>query len=46
MVDRESLDGGKFKGQRGGFDQLNKLFNGQLETILSDIRDRLWQDVS
>ncbi|MDX2232390.1 MAG: type I restriction-modification system endonuclease [Leptolyngbyaceae cyanobacterium bins.349] len=44
IVDRESLDGGEFKVQGGGFDRLNKLFNGQLETILSDIRDRLWQD--
>lgn len=44
IVDRESLDGGEFRTQGGGFDRLNKLFNGQLETILSEIRDRLWQD--
>ncbi len=45
IVDRESLDGGEFKVQGGGFVRLNKLFNGQLETILNDLRDRLWQDV-
>ncbi|UBF30506.1 type I restriction-modification system endonuclease (plasmid) [Kovacikia minuta CCNUW1] len=45
IVDRESLDNGEFKTQGGGFDRLNKLFNGQLETILGEIRDRLWQDV-
>lgn len=28
-----------------GFDRLNKLFNGQLETILAEIGDRLWQEV-
>lgn len=44
IVDRESLDSGEFKGQGGGFDRLNKLFNGQLETILGEIRDRLWQN--
>ncbi|MGA7934029.1 MAG: type I restriction-modification enzyme R subunit C-terminal domain-containing protein [Kovacikia sp.] len=46
IVDRESLDTGEFRTQGGGFDRLNKLFNGQLETILTDIRNRLWQDVS
>lgn len=46
IVDREALDQGQFKTQGGGFDRLNKLFNGQLEAILTNIRDRLWQDVS
>ena len=46
IVDREALDQGEFKTQGGGFDRLNKLFNGQLEAILTDVRDRLWQDVS
>lgn len=46
IVDRESLDNGEFRTQGGGFDRLNKLFNGQLETILAGIRDQLWQDVS
>jgi type I restriction enzyme R subunit len=47
VVDRESLDKGEFKSQGGGFDRLNKTFNGQLETVLQEIGDRLWQqDVS
>ena len=44
IVDRESLDNGEFRTQGGGFDRLNKLFNGKLEVILTEIGDRLWQD--
>ena len=44
IVDREALDQGEFKTQGGGFDRLNKLFNGRLEVILTEIGDRLWQD--
>jgi type I restriction enzyme R subunit len=44
IVDRESLDNGEFRTQGGGFDRLNKLFNGRLETILTEIGDRLWQE--
>jgi type I restriction enzyme R subunit len=43
IVDREALDKGEFKSQGGGFDRLNKTFNGQLEGILQEIGDRLWQ---
>lgn len=46
IVDREALDQGEFRTQGGGFDRLNKLFDGQLENILVDIRDRLWQEAS
>jgi len=47
IVDREALDKGEFKSQGGGFTRLNKVFNGQLEEILAEIGDRLWQqDVS
>lgn len=46
VVDRAALDQGEFKTQGGGFDRLDKLFNGQLEAILTNIRDRLWQDAS
>lgn len=42
-VDRETLDKGEFKTQGGGFDRLNKTFNGRLEAILEEIGDRLWQ---
>jgi len=43
IVDREALDKGEFKSQGGGFTRLNKVFNGQLEGILAEIGDRLWQ---
>lgn len=46
IVDRDALDQGEFRTQGGGFDRLNKLFNGRLETILTEISDRLWQNVS
>ena len=45
IVDRDALDQGEFKTQGGGFERLNKTFNGQLETILAEVGDRLWQDV-
>jgi type I restriction enzyme, R subunit len=45
IVDREALDQGEFKTQGGGFQRLNKTFNGQLENILVQINDELWFDV-
>lgn len=46
IVDREALNQGEFQAQGGGFDRLNRLFNGQLEDILGEIGDRLWQEAS
>ena len=46
IVDRESLNNGEFKTQGGGFDRLNKLFNGGLESLLAKIKDSLWKQVS
>jgi type I restriction enzyme, R subunit len=46
IVDRESLDQGAFKTDGGGFERLNKTFNGRLEEILSEVGERLWQAVS
>lgn len=45
IVDKEALDKGEFKTQGGGFQRLNKTFNGQLSEILVQINDALWQDV-
>ncbi|MBD2357035.1 type I restriction-modification system endonuclease [Tolypothrix sp. FACHB-123] len=45
IVDREALDKGEFKTQGGGFERLNKTFAGQLEVILAEIGDWIWQDV-
>lgn len=42
IVDRDALDAGQFK-QMGGFSRLNKVFKGELETILHDIADAMWQ---
>ncbi|MBI1311309.1 type I restriction-modification system endonuclease [bacterium] len=44
IVDREALDSGQFKAQ-GGFERLNKVFKGELESILNSITDGIWQAV-
>jgi type I restriction enzyme R subunit len=36
IVDREALNRGQFQAE-GGFDRMNKVFNGQLEQILGEI---------
>ncbi len=45
VVDREALDRGQFKA-RGGFQRLNKIFNGQLDDILHDIAEVMWQEAA
>ena len=42
IVDREALDAGQFR-QMGGFNRLNKIFKGELETILTEIAEAMWQ---
>ncbi len=42
VVDRESIDQGTFAAQ-GGFNRLNRVFNGQLENILHDFNEELWK---
>lgn len=44
VVDKEAFNTGEFKAQ-GGFNRINKVFQGNLETILVQINDALWQDV-
>ncbi|MBD2101778.1 type I restriction-modification system endonuclease [Leptolyngbya sp. FACHB-261] len=46
IVDREALDQGMFKVQGGGFERLNRTFEGKLEEILVEINDALWQSAS
>jgi type I restriction enzyme R subunit len=46
IVDREALDRGAFKAQGGGFERLNRTFEGRLEEILGEINKILGQDVS
>jgi type I restriction enzyme R subunit len=42
VVDRDALDSGQFKAM-GGYQRLNKIFQGQLDAILRDIADAMWQ---
>lgn len=42
VVDREALDRGQFKSQ-GGFNRINKVFDGKLEAVLGDLHEALWQ---
>jgi type I restriction enzyme R subunit len=42
VVDRASLDEEPFRAD-GGFNRLNKIFEGQLETVLGDISEELWK---
>ena len=41
VVDRESFDRDPFEAH-GGFKRLNKVFEGKLESIISDINEELW----
>jgi type I restriction enzyme R subunit len=45
VVDREALDSDQFKADIGGFANLNKRFNGELESILGDINEEIWRKV-
>ena len=45
VVDRESLDQGAFRTD-GGFVRLDRIFNGQLEPLLSTIYDYVWDDAA
>jgi type I restriction enzyme R subunit len=45
VVDAASLDEEPFKGQ-GGFRQINKRFDGKLESLLGDIGEEVWRTAS
>lgn len=45
VVDRAALDEEPFS-KDGGFQRLNKVFNGQLEAVLGDINEELWQQAA
>lgn len=44
VVDREALDRGQFAAQ-GGFNRINKVFDGRLEEILGEISEALWKKI-
>lgn len=45
VVDRGALDAGEFQ-QQGGFRYLDRVFDGQLETLLSDLQEEVWRDTA
>jgi len=42
VVDRAAIDEEPFRAD-GGFQRLNKIFAGQLETVLGDINEEVWK---
>ena len=42
VVDRDAIDQGQFRAE-GGFARLNKVFDGQLEELLGEISEAVWQ---
>ena len=44
VVDRAALDSGEFQAH-GGFNRINKVFDGKLEAILGEINEALWKEV-
>ena len=45
IVDREALERGEFKAS-GGFSRIDKIFEGHLQEVLSEINARLWEDTA
>jgi len=45
IVDKEALNKGQFRTQ-GGFNRLNKIFDGKMEEVLGEIGEELWQDAA
>ncbi len=45
VVDREAIDSGQFKAM-GGYQRLNRIFQGQLDDILHDLAEAMWRHVA
>jgi type I restriction enzyme R subunit len=43
VIDREALDREQFREQGGGFDRLNRVFDGYLPEVIGDLQDALWR---
>jgi type I restriction enzyme, R subunit len=43
VADRAVLDEGQFRAAMGGFDRLNRVFDGRLDAVLGDINEELWR---
>jgi type I restriction enzyme R subunit len=46
VIDRDVLDNDEPFASKGGFNRLNRQFNGELESILSQIGEELWRAAS
>lgn len=45
VVDRESLNKGRFK-DFGGFERLNRVFDGRMDALLNEIHEEIWRDIA
>jgi type I restriction enzyme R subunit len=45
ILDDDSLNSGQFQ-TTGGFNRINKIFDGQVENLLHEIQDQIWKDVA
>lgn len=43
VVDREAVDKEPFRSEGGGFKRLDKIFDGELETLLAEIGEEIWK---
>jgi type I restriction enzyme R subunit len=42
VIDRPLLDEGAFR-SKGGFDRINKVFDGKLEEVVEQLKDAVWR---
>ncbi len=45
VIDRETVDESEAFKSNGGFKHLDKVFAGQLDTLLGDLREEVWKEV-
>ena len=45
LVDRSAFDSGAFQAEAGGYDRLNRVFDGQLDEVVGQLTDAVWEDV-
>tara|TARA_B100000989_G_scaffold149010_1_gene111098 strand:- start:2438 stop:5191 length:2754 start_codon:yes stop_codon:yes gene_type:complete len=45
IIDKKSFDVGRFK-DIGGYNRINKIFNGNLMSIVKDLQNKIWEEAS
>ena len=45
VVDREALDHGQFAAY-GGFERLNKVFDGKMQAVLENLHEQVWKETA